>query len=281
MVKKGLVALFAMIVMVCLVSCGKKEAAQEDTSASQEAAAPSVVPGEMVFIPAGEAIIGTNDKGTDKEKITPAYPEHKVNLPAYWIDKYEVTNYEFMKFSTENSYTGEGAKEGKDWRLFATQDKMNVPVLYITWNDAQAYCKAQGKRLPTEEEWEKAARGPNGYAYAWGNEWKDNSANTYEAGLVKAADVGKFTSDVSPYGAYDMTGNVQEWTASKFETYPGNPEKASKPWRVVRGLSYIYKGKLGKIWDRSAQPPEAIYYFGCRCAKDASPEDIAKMTKAK
>jgi formylglycine-generating enzyme required for sulfatase activity len=275
MVKKSLVVLFAILVMVCLISCGKKEAVQEDTSASTEEAAPSVVPGEMVFIPEGEAIIGTNNK----ESI--AYPEHKVNLKAYWIDKYEVTNYEFMKFSTLNKYTGEGAKEGKDWRLFATQDKMNVPVLYITWNDAQAYCKAQGKRLPTEEEWEKAARGPNGYAYSWGNEWKDNVANTYEAGMVRAMDVGQYSGDVSAYGVYDMTGNVQEWTSSKYESYPGNPKKASQPWRVVRGLSYIYKGKLGKIWDRSAQPPEAIYYFGCRCAKDASPEDIAKMTKAK
>jgi formylglycine-generating enzyme required for sulfatase activity len=273
MVKKGLIALLALIVMAGLIACGKKEAAKEEAAAPAEAAKTAVVPGEMVFVPAGEFIMGTNDKKSN------AYPEHKVNLPAYWIDKYEVTNYEFMQFSIKNSYAGEGAKEGKDWRLFATQDKGNVPVVYITWNDAQAYCKAQGKRLPTEEEWEKAARGPNGNAYPWGNEWKDGASNTYDAGLVKAVDVGQFSGDVSVFGAFDMLGNVQEWTDSKYSTYAGNPKKESQPWRVVRGLSNRYKGKLGKLWDRAAQPPEALFDFGCRCAKDATPEDIAKLTK--
>jgi formylglycine-generating enzyme required for sulfatase activity len=279
MVKKGLIALLALIVMAGLIACGKKEAAQEETSTSEEAVAPSIVPGEMVFVPAGEFVMGTNDKKSN------AYPEHKVNLPAYWIDKYEVTNFEFLQFSITNSYAGEGAKEGKDWRLFANQlDKGNVPIVYITWNDAQAYCKAKGKRLPTEEEWEKAARGPNGNAYPWGNEWKDGEANTYESGMVKAVNVGQFAGDVSAFGAFDMLGNVQEWTASRYATYEGNPKKDSQPWKVVRGLSNRYRGKPARngtaprLWDRAAQPPEALFDFGCRCAKDATPEDIAKLT---
>jgi len=273
MVKKGLIALLALVVMAGLIACGKKEAAKEETSAPAEATKTAVVPGEMVLIPSGEFVMGTNDKKSN------AYPEHKVNLPAYWIDKYEVTNFEFMQFSITNKYAGQGATEGKDWRAFATLDKGDVPVVYITWNDAEAYCKAKGKRLPTEEEWEKAARGPNGNAYPWGNEWKEGASNTYESGMVKAVNVGQFSGDVSAFGVYDMLGNVQEWTASKYATYPGNPKKESQPWRVVRGSSDRYKGKIARLWDRGAQQAEALFDFGCRCAKDATPEDIAKLTK--
>lgn len=277
MLKKGLIVMLTLLVLGSLIACGKKEAEQEEAAAPVEETKPSVVPGEMVLIPAGEFILGTNKKDSI------AYPEQKANLPAFWIDKYEVTNYEFMKFSINNSYTGEGVKEGKDWRLFFTQGKENVPVVYITWNDAQAYCKAQGKRLPTEEEWEKAARGSNGFAYPWGNEWKEQSSNTFEAGPAKVVDVGQF-NEISPYGVHDMLGNAQEWTGSWYVTYKGNPKadpKSGKTLRVVRGLSYIYRGKYGKLWDRSAQPPEALYDIGCRCAKDATPEDIAKAAQAK
>jgi formylglycine-generating enzyme required for sulfatase activity len=276
MLKKGFFVIAALIITCGLNGCGKKEVVEE-TQVASEPLAPSVVPGEMVLIPQGEFILGTEDK----ESI--AYPKQKVRLPAYWIDKYEVTNLEFMKFSINNRYTGEGAKEGKDWRLFFTTDKEMVPVVYITWNDADAYCKSLGKRLPTEEEWEKAARGPNGNVFPWGNEWAEGKTNTYESGSQKSAAVGEF-DDVSPYGARDMYGNVQEWTSSWYSSYKGNPKrdsKSGKTLRVVRGLSFRYKGKLGHLWDRSAQPPSALYDFGCRCAKDATPEDIAKAAQAK
>jgi sulfatase modifying factor 1 len=276
MLKKGLFVSVALIVLCGLSGCGKKEVVEEKEAVT-EPAVPAVVPGEMVFIPAGEFIVGTDDK----ESI--AYPKHKADLPAYWIDKYEATNLEFMKFSINHSYTGEGAKEGKDWRLFFTAEKELVPVVYITWNDADAYCKAQGKRLPTEEEWEKAARGPDGNAYPWGNEWIDGRANTYEAGLSKPAPIGEF-NDVSPYGVHDMFGNVQEWTSTWYSSYPGNPKrdpKSGKTLRVVRGLASLYNGKKGHLWDRSAQPPSVLYDFGCRCAKDATPEDIAKAAQNK
>lgn len=277
MLKRGLFVFAAMIVVCGLNGCGKKEVAQESSQVIAEPATPAVVPGEMVLIPEGKYILGTEDK----ESI--AYPKETATLPAYWIDKYEVTNMEFMKFSIDKRYTGEGAKEGKDWRLFFTTDKGMVPVVYVTWNDADVYCKSQGKRLPTEEEWEKAARGSDGNVFPWGNEWVDSKANTYEAGFGKTADIGQF-DDVSPYGVHDMYGNVQEWTSTWYASYKGNPKrdsKSGKTLRVVRGLSYRYKGKLGHLWDRSAQPPNSLYDFGCRCAKDATPEDAAKAAKAK
>ena len=157
------------------------------------------------------------------------------------------------------------------------------PVVYITWNDADAYCKAQGKRLPTEEEWEKAARGTEGFIYPWGNEWQDGMSNTYESGPGKAVAIGEF-NDVSPFGVHDMLGNVQEWTASWYSSYKGNPKrdpKSGQTLRVVRGLASRYRGKMGHLYDRSAQQPNALYDFGCRCAKDATPEDVAQAAQAR
>jgi sulfatase modifying factor 1 len=262
--------LFIILAAILVSACGKKDT--EEVEAIPEEVIPAVVPGDMVLIPAGEFIMGSN---ADKDNI--AYPEHKVDLPAFWIDKYETTNMEFLEFSVETGYMGEGVKEGQDWRLFATPDKIQNPVAYITWNDAAEYCKWRGKRLPTEEEWAKAARGPDGNAYPWGNEWEVNRSNTYESGMMSFMPVGQF-DDVSYYGVHDMLGNSQEWTGSWYNTYKGYPKRdpqAGKQLRVVRGLSYLYKGKVGSLSNRSAQPPMALYDIGCRCAKDATPEDIA------
>lgn len=262
-----------------LSACGKKEELEESPAAT-ETQAPEIVPGEMVFIPAGDFIMGSDDPKSD------AYPKHTVNLPAYWIDKYEVTNAEYLDFSLKTGYQGEGVKEGKDWRIFftpATPEKAMIPVVYITWKDASAYCKSVGKRLPTEEEWEKAARGTDGRRYPWGNDWMDNRSNTYEAGIVKPDVIGKF-DDVSPYGVHDMLGNVQEWTDSWFSSYKGNPNrnpKSGKTLRVLRGQGPNHKAKLGSLADRAAWPPEYLANFGFRCAKDATPEDEAKAAQAK
>ena len=273
MFKKVLLAMLTLSVMCCLVSCGSKEADDFDDYGWEEPVVNRVVPGEMVFIPAGEAIIGSNNKSNEDAN---AFPEHKVKLPAYWIDKYEVTNEEFMLFSINNKYTGEGVDKGADWRLFYTLGKDNVPVMYITWNDAVEYCKAKGKRLPTEQEWEYAARGPNGYTYPWGNEWERGRTNTNEAGR-EAVDIGRF-NEVSYFGVHDMLGNVQEWTGSWYTAYPGGARdpQHGQTLRVVRGLSPTYRGQAGNLWLRFAQPPSSLFNFGFRCAKDASPEDIAK-----
>jgi formylglycine-generating enzyme required for sulfatase activity len=275
---RKLLAVFVIIasIVLCLSACGNK-GKEAEKAAVTEPAVPKVVPGEMVLIPAGDFIFGTNDKNSI------AYPEQKINLPAFWIDKYEVTNREFLDFSQKTGYVGEGAKEGRDWRLFVTAEKIQFPVVYITWNDAETYCKSLGKRLPTEQEWEKAARGANGNAYPWGNDFIMNKSNTYEAGMTNPVAIGQF-DDVSPFGVHDMLGNVQEWTGSWYTTYPGNPKKdpkSGKTLRVVRGFSARIKAKANHLWDRSAWPPEALYDFGCRCAKDATPEEAAKALQPK
>ncbi len=276
MIRKASVVILSLSLALCIAACAKKE-----EPASQQAAAPAaptVTPGEMVLIPAGQFIFGSSD-----DKDNASYPEQKIELPAFWIDKYEVTNKEFLDFAIKNSYQGEGAKEGKDWRQFFTPDKANYPVLFITWNDAKAYCESLGKRLPTEEEWEKAARGTDGRRYPWGNEWDASKSNTYEAGLRNPGAVGEFP-DISPYQVHDMLGNVQEWTASWYKGYKGNPKKGEnfgERFRVVRGASARIYGSRAHLWDRSAYIPQSLYDFGCRCAKDATPEEAAKGAATK
>jgi len=276
MLRKILVAFIILLCMAVLSACSNKAEKVEETAAP-EVQKPQVEPGEMVLIPAGEFIMGSNDTGPKNDQYS-AYPEHKVKLPAYWIDKYEVTNLQFQEFSLKTGYLGEGAKEGKDWRLFATPEHALYPVQSITWNDANEFCKSAGKRLPTEEEWEKAARGTDGRRYPWGNDWDPNRANTYEGSARKPVAVGQ-SNDASPFGVNDTLGNVQEWASTWYNGYPGNPKEDSnygKKFRVLRGLSSNHLGKRGHIWDRSAYLPGALYDFGFRCAKDATPEEAAK-----
>ncbi len=276
MLRKVTLVIVCLSLALCIVSCAKKEEPAADQAATP--AQPVVTPGEMVLIPAGEFIFGSNE-----DKDSASYPEQKINLPAFWIDKYEVTNAEFLDFAIKTGYQGEGAKEGKDWRQFFTPDKAKYPVLFITWNDAKAYCESLGKRLPTEEEWEKAARGTDGRRYPWGNEWDASKSNTYEAGLRNPTEVGQFP-DISPYNVHDMLGNVQEWTASWYKGYKGNPKKSEnfgERFRVLRGASARIYGSRAHLWDRSAYLPKSLYDFGCRCAKDATPEEAAKPAATK
>jgi formylglycine-generating enzyme required for sulfatase activity len=281
MIKKTTYAFTIILMMLALAACGKKEEAQPETQETAAVQTPAIKPGEMVLIPAGEYIIGSNDKDPENPKqFTNAYPEHKVKLPAFWIDKYEVTFREYLDFSTNTMYIAEGQEEGKTWRTFFSYDKANQPVVYITWKDADAYCKGVGKRLPTEVEWEAAARGPNGFRFPWGNEWEENRTNTAEAGFVVPVDIGKF-NDVSPFGVYDMFGNVQEWTEGLYKAYKGNPKAGEQQfnsgYKVIKGLGSRYKNaKVSSLWARSAYLPSYLADFGCRCAKNATPEEAAK-----
>lgn len=279
LLKKGTMFLLILAVVVCLGGCGKKsEENAAETTPSAETAAPATesTMGGMVLIPAGEYTIGSDDK-TPEGKPTPNYPAHKVKLSAFWIDKYEVTNFEYRGFSIKGTYQSQGS-----WRKLATADAPKVPVVAVTWSDAEAYCKDAGKRLPTEEEWEAAARGPQGFRYPWGNDWVDNSSNTGESGILKQVSVGQFDKDVSPFGVHDMLGNAREWTSSWYSTYPGNPEKdpnSGKQRRVVRGLSPQHRGKMAHLWDRDAYPEMFVGDPGFRCVKDATPEEATKAGK--
>src|SRR5947199_5894165 len=214
MIKKGFSA-FALL-LVCFYACAKKEEAPSGETPAVPAK-PAFTPGETVLIPAGEFIFGSSDKETT------AFPQQKINLPAFRIDKYEVTNAEYLDFCIKAPYASEG-----NYRLFFTAEKGRYPVVNITWNDALAYCKWAGKRLPTEQEWEKAARGADGRRYPWGAELSPERANYRRNGKTTQPGqpagtcplpssgrglkpVGSYPRGASPYGVRDMAGNAREW----------------------------------------------------------------------
>jgi formylglycine-generating enzyme required for sulfatase activity len=223
---------------------------------------------DFIVIPAGEFLMG-NDKGDEEDK-----PAHHLSLPEYSIQKYEVTNAQFSIFSKESGYQTYQEKNAKsNWKDFFKPGQEENPVVMITWDDAEAYCKWLGGRLPGEAEWEKAARGSDGRAYPWGNEWQSDKANTLESGLRGPARVGSFGAGKSPYGVMDMAGNVSEWTADVFSAYPGNSNPMSeylKNLRVVRGGGWFDDPDHVTTFTRDAALPgiTAGDDLGFRCVKD-------------
>ena len=173
---------------------------------------------EMVEIPGGPFTMGADDMDPKEA------PGHTVDLPTFYIDRFEVTNNNFARFAAATGYETDVEKAGanKTWRSFYDPSRENHPVVKVSFNDAQALCEWMGKRLPTEEEWEKAARGTDGRQFPWGDIWDTSRTNVRLSGLRGTAAVGSFSGGASPYGAEDMAGNVGEWTTSPFVGYPGS-----------------------------------------------------------
>jgi formylglycine-generating enzyme required for sulfatase activity len=220
----------------------------------------------MIEIPAGPFTMGS-DTGAEDE-----VPAHQVDLPAFEIDKFEVTNADFAQFVKATGYQTDAEKEGrtKNWRGIA-EGKDNHPVIFVSWNDATAYCQWVGKRLPTESEWEKAARGTDGRVYPWGNDWDPSKANVKETGLRGTACVGSFGAGASPYGVEDMTGNVWEWTADWYEAYPGSNYQSDyfgQRFRVLRGGAWFETADFARTAVRNANSETAANDdLGFRCAR--------------
>ncbi|MBI4725791.1 formylglycine-generating enzyme family protein [candidate division TA06 bacterium] len=242
----------ATIALLVVAGCGKKNPEvvnQKDSSV-------------LIEIPAGSFIMGSNDYDDEK-------PIHTVYLDKYYIGKYEVTVGQFRKFVNATGYKTDAEKSGgayvytggswqqkadANWKNPYFSQNDNSPVVCVSWNDAKAYCDWAGLRLPTEAEWEKAARGTDGRSYPWGNGWDGNKCNHGKVsspytdasdGYEYTSPVGSFSSGVSPYGAYDMAGNVWEWCSDWYgENYYGsspsnNPTgPSSGDSRVLRGGSF-------------------------------------------
>lgn len=231
-------------------------------------------PGPMLRIPAGAFRMGSDDRLADEG------PQHTVQLGEYLIDQYEVTNLQYQAFIEA---TGRRAPDHFENRTYPP-GKADHPVTFVTWFDARDYCAWAGKRLPTEQEWEKAARGADARIFPWGDEFDIRAANTPVrwARLGREGDttpVGAFPAGVSPYGLYDLSGNVWEWTASWYLPHPGNTtrsENFGQIYRVLKGGSWwdcsFYKcGISAPTYNRSffnARVKNAS--FGFRCAQDAA-----------
>ncbi|TEU19496.1 MAG: hypothetical protein E3J21_03515 [Anaerolineales bacterium] len=220
----------------------------------------------MIEIPAGPFTMGS-DAGNEDEA-----PAREVDLPAFEIDKFEVTNADFAQFVEATGYQTDAEKEGrtKNWRG-AAEGKDNHPVVFVSWNDAMAYCQWLDKRLPTEAEWEKAARGTDGRMYPWGNEWDPSKANVKDTGLRGTAAVGSFGAGASPYGVEDMAGNVWEWAADWYEACPGSSYQSDyfgQRFRVQRGGGWFETADFVTTTYRNANSETAASDdLGFRCAR--------------
>ncbi|KKO20747.1 MAG: SUMF1/EgtB/PvdO family nonheme iron enzyme [Candidatus Brocadia sp.] len=229
-----------------------------------------------VLVPAGEFVMGTNEARED------TYPEHRVYLDAFEIDRYEVTNaqywefLEYMKKTNDHSKCFKGEPSGKNHtpRFWENEyyNNPDFPVARIDWYDAYAYAAWAGKRLPTEAEWEKAARGLDGRKFPWGNEWDPARCNL--SGDPKP--VGSNEGGKSVYGCYDMAGSVHEWCADWYlDTYyaeapsknPKGPEDGLR--RVIRGGSRFSQPFQVRTNTRKSEQPDLFNVaLGFRCAKD-------------
>ncbi|MEP6936164.1 MAG: formylglycine-generating enzyme family protein [Nitrospirota bacterium] len=223
----------------------------------------------MVLVPAGEFTMGSPTGDPDER------PPHQVYLDSYLIDTYEVTVGQYAAFLQET-----GNHPPSDWKAMNQFSHQKHPVSNVDWADAAAYCKWAGKRLPTEAEWEKAARGTDGRLYPWGNEPPTpRHANYEQAGSNShgaLAPVGSFEAGKSPYGLYDMAGNAWEWVSDWYDhgyyqtSPPKNPEgPPTGGFKVIRGGSWNSSSRVLRSSDRYWDPPtfRSQYFPGFRCMK--------------
>jgi len=223
---------------------------------------------EMILIPSGPFTYGVNQKELKalikKLKLgwdTNIYPkEHRgqqKTLPAYYIDRYEVTNERYNRFVAATKHRPP---------RFARYPQLNapkLPVVGVGWGNAEAYCRWSGKRLPTEEEWEKAARGTDGRTWPWGNSPDRKAYNGKAAGYFAPVAVGSYPKSDSPYGVADMAGNVWEMTSSEWEG-------GAKAMRGGSFLNHLGDVRVTVRW-AAGNEESGANWLGFRCAKDVGP----------
>lgn len=253
---------------------------------------------EMVMVPAGEFLMGS-DKKMDRLAYRSEIPQHRVYLDAFEIGKYEVTALEYLKFVLATNRSPQ-----LDWRYDGGnfQDSMaHHPIMHVTWYDADAYCKWAGQRLPTEAEWEKAARGSDGRLFPWGQEYagptRANFGRTGLSGPVRdrperlllyppIISVDKYENALSPYGLYQTIGNVAEWVADWYnpdyyktahDRNPQGPETGTQ--KAFRGGGWMDSTTTMRVAMRNGTDPNTkINWLGFRCARSVSENQLSIKT---
>jgi len=268
---------------------------------------------KMVFIPGGTFLQGSTEEEIDlifeeckafyencnQEPFEVEFPQHEVDLDPFWIDQTEVTIGTYLKCVADGSCLEPAPRGYYAYAgYFDNPEYENYPVIFINWQDASDYCAWAGRRLPTESEWELAARGTEGWQYPWGNSpvrgdlvnYRDiNYAGVYndllqDDGYNRLAPVGSYPDGASFYGALDMAGNVWEWVSDWYDLYPGGNPNASDLFgqkeRVIRGGAWdIFFPELRSPYRYSAEPEESLWRsLGFRCALSHS-EDLELVYK--
>ena len=297
--------LYALILLMpMLLGCGEDEEAPVDDSMPptdeispgqlpedpdvprpQETEQDVGVPKGMVFVPAGVFLMGSDPDIDPLADELDELPQHKVFLDAYFIDKYEVSNADYTKFVEATGHRNS---------IFWDNPKYNhpaQPVVGVAWGDAAAYAEWIGKRLPTEAEWEKAARGTDGRIWPWGNQFEPTNCNFDDDGkfdghldgFAMAAPVDSFPQGASPYGARNMAGNVAEWVADWFDMdyydvspfrNPKGPKTSGMGKKAWRGASWFAGSHQMRCAFREYDDIVAsAQILGFRCALDAPPAE--------
>lgn len=223
----------------------------------------------MVLVPAGPFLMGSDEFPREG-------PVRTVELPAFWIDRYPVTNEAYHRFVEAS-----GRAAPPDWPGGRPPSgRLDHPVERVTWHDAVAYAAWAGKRLPTEAEWEKAARGTDGRRWPWGDTFDERRCIVWDHAMaldVTTMPVTAHPDGVGPYGVAEMAGNVEEWVADELRPYPGSRHRspmAAGGLRVVRGGSWFYTQEHARCAYRRGLPPDFDGWSqaggpGFRCALDA------------
>jgi formylglycine-generating enzyme required for sulfatase activity len=284
----------------------------------------------MVYVPAGTFWMGSSDEdidavlagcdGCEREWFTGEQPQHEVYLDAFWIDRTEVTNAMFARFVADTGYETVAEEKGSSWVFKASSKEWEdtagadwqhpygpstslegldeYPVMHVNWDDARTYCQWANKRLPTEAEWEKAARGTDKRIYPWGDildgsllnfcdvncelDWQDGA---WYDGYAHTAPVGSYEDGASPYGVLDMAGNVWEWVADWYDSdyYDRSPERnpqgaSSGEGRVLRGGAWGDDKRLVRVALRNYGQAIGSDVTGFRCAYSDSEPPLSMET---
>lgn len=242
-----------------------KEVVTPKPDETKPAAPPT--PEGMVLVPAGTFIMGYDESDNPFER-----PAHQQTMDAFFIDIYEVTVEDYYNFMKGQNYHAPESWP-QEWKngIFKESER-KLPVTNITWFDARQFAASVGKRLPTEKEWEYAARGTDQRLYPWGGAYNPNLANVSETNKGKPMPVGRYPGGASPFGVMDMAGNVIEWTESDSFRYPDSPAREAdlKPGKIIRGGSFRANRVQAMVTTRFVlQNNEARPDLGFRCAKDA------------
>jgi formylglycine-generating enzyme required for sulfatase activity len=225
---------------------------------------PTSAPAEeeaMVYIEGGEFIMGSDDHEPDET------PQRKAYVDSFNIDEYQVTNAQYKEFVDDAGHPApRNWKEGE-----IPEGKEDHPVTWVTWEDAKAYAEWAGKRLPTEIEWERAARGTDGRIWPWGDEFDSSKCNSAESGNKDTTPVDAYPDGASPDGVMDIAGNVWEWTDSWYDAYPASTHRSDRYGeknKVIRGGSWFDDQSMVRGSARNkAEPTFMFSTIGFRCAK--------------
>jgi formylglycine-generating enzyme required for sulfatase activity len=225
-------------------------------------------------VPAGDFVMGSNqnyDTQADRDEVH----QHIVTLSAFWIDQTLVTNTMYASCVTAGGCSSPGSTSSATrLNYYGGSQYANYPVINVNWSQAVAYCQWAGRRLPTEAEWEKAARGTDGRIYPWGKHAPDATLGNFNKSVGDTSQVGIYPAGASPYGALDMMGNVWEWVADWYSnTYylssparnPTGPDSGTS--HVMRGGSWFSGTDVVSAFQRGGNIPSyRSNYVGFRCA---------------